>query len=178
MSDDLLLELEITSPVGVSLENIEDLVRVVAREVSLAVEGMKGSVVTFENGWRRIIMDVAKGQRTEIQAARPRLLSAIETRLSLLKQTHILAKWLCKLGRADLPDPDVLLPEIIGMEGLKTRVFDRWQTADDLEDLAARDYPLTTADLDQIGPQRRPPTSYYAEESKSKPARRQCRYSA
>jgi hypothetical protein len=44
-------------------------------------------------------------------------------------------------------------------------VFDRWQTADDLEDLAARDYPLTTADLDQIWPQRRPPESYYAEES-------------
>ena len=45
------------------------------------------------------------------------------------------------------------------MERLKARVFDRWQTAEDLEDLAARDYPLTTADLDQIGPHRRPPAS-------------------
>ena len=63
-------------------------------------------------------------------------------------------------------DPDFLLPEIDGMERLKTRVFDRWQSADDLEDLAARDYPLTTADLDQIGPQRRTPASWYAEEGK------------
>jgi hypothetical protein len=56
--------------------------------------------------------------------------------------------------------------EIDGQERFKADVLDRWQTADDLEDLAARDYPLTTADLDRIGPQRRPPESYYAEESK------------
>ena len=40
------------------------------------------------------------------------------------------------------------------------------RSGEDLEDLAARDYPLTTADLDQIGPQRRPPDSWHAEESK------------
>ncbi|MCI0380525.1 MAG: hypothetical protein L0215_23305 [Gemmataceae bacterium] len=52
------------------------------------------------------------------------------------------------------------------MERLKARVFDLWQTAEDLEDLAARDYPLSTADLDKIGPQHRPPASFYADESK------------
>src|SRR5713101_7643952 len=76
MPDDLLLKLETTAPVAGSLENIEDLVRVVTRELGLAVECMKGSALTFENGWRHIIMDVAKGQTTQIQAARPRLLSA------------------------------------------------------------------------------------------------------
>ena len=58
------------------------------------------------------------------------------------------------------------MPEITGMERLKAGVFDKWQSADDLEDLAARDYPLTTADLDRIGPQHRPAASYYAEDSK------------
>lgn len=101
-----------------------------------------------------------------MQAARPRLLSAFDKRLSLLQHTHALAIWLRKLGRADVPDPDVLLPEIGSMERLKASVFDQWQTADDLEDLCARDYPLTTAELDQIGPHRRPPASFYAEESK------------
>ena len=52
------------------------------------------------------------------------------------------------------------------MERLKAEVFDRWQTADDLEDLAARDYPLTTEELDRIGPSRRPPASWYVEEGK------------
>ena len=77
-----------------------------------------------------------------------------------------MACWLRKMGHAEAPDPDALLPEIAGLERLKATVFDRWQTADDLEDLAARDYSLTSADLERIGPQRRPPASFYAEESK------------
>jgi hypothetical protein len=169
MPEDLLLELEPAAPVAGSFESIEDLEREALRyadQVGLAVEGMKGSAVTFENIWRRIIIEVAKGQTTEIHAARQRLLSGFEKRLSLLKHTHALARWLRELGRADVPDPEVLSPEIAGMERLKAHVFDRWQTADDVEELAARDYPLTTADLDQIGPQRQPPASYYAEESK------------
>jgi hypothetical protein len=169
MPDDLLLELESAAPAAGSFKSIEDLEREALRyadQVGLAVEGMKGSAVTFEDIWRRIIIDVAKGQTTKMHAARPRLSSAFEKRLSLLKHTHALAKWLRELGRADVPDPDVLLPQIAGMERLKASVFDHWQTADDLEELAARDYPLTTTDLDQTGPQRRPPAAYYAEESK------------
>jgi hypothetical protein len=167
MPEDLLLELESAAPVAGNLEHIGDLVDDVTREVGLAVSGMKGSSLRWENAWRgSIVRDVAKGQTTEIQALRPRLASAFEKLLSQLKETHELVQWLHKSGRADVPDPDVLLPEISGMERLKTSVFDRWQTAEDLEDLAARDYPLTTAELDTIGAQHRPPESYYAEESK------------
>jgi hypothetical protein len=166
MPEDLLLELEDAPAVTGSLENIEHLLPVVMREVGRAMKGMHGTARTFENAWRRIVLDVARGQTAETQAARPRLLSAFFKRLSLLKQAHKLATGLADLGDEAAPDPDALLPEIAGMERLKTNVFDRWQTADDLEDLAARDYPLTTADLDKIGPQRRPPLSYYADESK------------
>jgi len=166
MPEDLLMELETAPPVAGSLENIEDLLRVVMREVGWAAEGMKGSSLAFENAWSQIITNVAKGQTAQMQALGPRLRSAFDKRLSLLKETHSLLTWLHKRGRTDLPEPDVLLPEIAGMERLKGRVFDPWQTTDDLEDLAARDYPLTTADLDRIGPQRQPPASWYAEENK------------
>jgi hypothetical protein len=166
MPEDLLPNLETAAPVVGSLENIKDLVRVVTRELGLAVEGMKGSALTFENTWRRLVLEVARGRTTEVQAVRPRLLRAFENHLDLLRQTHTLATWLRTLGRADGPLLEVLVPEIATMERLKASVFDHWQTADDLEDLAARDYPLTTADLDRIGPHRRPPASYYAEESK------------
>ncbi len=127
MSEDLLLELEAAGPVAENLENIEDLVRVVVREVGWAVEGMKGSALAFENGWRRMILDVAKGETTEMQAIRPRLLDAFERRLSLLKRTRALAAWLVALGRADTPNPDILAPEIASMERLKAHVFDHWQ---------------------------------------------------
>jgi hypothetical protein len=168
MPEDLLVQLETAPPsVAGRLENIEDLVRVVIREVGWAVEGMQGSVSVFENAWRRIVLDVAQGRTAEMQMVRQRLLQAFAKRLDLLKRTHALAGDLRKVhGQETIPDPDILLPEIAGMERLKADVFDRWQTSDDLEDLAARDYPLTTADLDRIGPLRRPPASYYAEESK------------
>ncbi|HEX5271745.1 MAG TPA: hypothetical protein VFW33_14705 [Gemmataceae bacterium] len=166
MPEELLPDF-VTSPVvAASLENIGDLVRVVVRDAGLAMKGVKGSAAAFENSWRRIVLDVARGRTAEMQAGRPRVLAAFEKRLRELKETHALAVWLSKLGRPESPDPDVLLPEIAGLERLKARVFDSWQTADDLEDLAARDYPLTTADLDRIGAQRLPPASYYTEESK------------
>jgi hypothetical protein len=166
MPEDLLQQLETPATVAGSLENTEDLVRVVLREVSWAVQGLKGSALTFENAWRSIVLDVARGRTAEIQASRSHLLNAFEKRLGVLKQTQVLATWLSKPGNADGLGPDVLVPEIRGMERLKADVFDRWQTADDLEDLAARDYPLTTSDLDRIGPHRKPPASYYADESK------------
>lgn len=161
-----MLQLETMPVVAGHLQNVEDLVRVVAREVASAVEAMKGSAATFEAAWRRMVQDVARGQMTEVHAARPRLLRAFEQRLALLHETHILGRWLRDRGRVDGPGPDALLPEIAGLEQLKARILDRWQTADDLEDLAARDYPLTAADLDGLGPRRRPPAGYYAETSK------------
>ena|SRR5438046_2545859 len=169
MPKDLLQELEAAAPLAGSLESVEDLVREAmthAAQVGLAVEGLRGSAGAFESIWQRIIIHVGKGQAAEINAGRPRLLSVFEKRLLLLRQIHALATWLRKLGSAEVPDPDVLLQEIDGMERLIIRVFDRWQTAEDLEDLAARDYPLTTADLDRIGPQHRPPASFYTEQSK------------
>jgi len=165
MPEDLLQELKTAGLVAGSFESVEELVREAmthAAQVGLAVQGMHGSALAFENIWRRIIMHVSKGQAAEIHAGRPGLLSVFDKRLSLLKQTHALATWLRKLGSAEVPDPDILLAEIAGMERLKARVFDRWQTAPDLEDLAARDCPLTTTDLDRIGPQHRPPASFYA----------------
>lgn len=162
----MLQGLEPAAPVAVSLENVEVLVGVILRDVTLAVEGMKGSALLFESAWRRIVLEVAKGQTATMQSARPQLLSALERRLGLLKEAHEMSMWLRGLRRADSLAPDALLPEITGLERLKANVFDRWETADDLEDLAARDYPLTTADLDRAGPHRRPPASYYAEESK------------
>jgi hypothetical protein len=169
MPEDLLQELEAANAAAGSLDCIEDLARAVRRhapQVSLAAESMKGSALAFQSIWRRIVVAVANGQTAELHAARSRLLDAFDKRLGQLKDTHNLAKWLCMLGCEDVPAPDALLPEIDAMERLRTTVFDRWETADDLETLAARDYPLATAELERIGPQRRPAASYYNEESK------------
>jgi hypothetical protein len=169
MPEDLLQELETADSVAGSLESIEELVREAmghAAQVTSAVAGMRGSALTFQKIWRRIVIEVANGQTSEMQAARPRLLSALEKRLGLLRDTYALAEWLRMLGREDMQAAAVLRPEIDALSQLKASVFDRWHSAEDLEELAARDYPLTSADLDRIGPRHRPPASYYKEETK------------
>jgi hypothetical protein len=166
MPEDLLQELQIGNPAAESLEKIEQLVLVHERDVGLAVEGMRGSFRVFENIWQQIVMDVAKGQTTEVQTARQQLLLAFQKRLNLLRLYHALATLLHESDKMCTPAPDVLAPEIAGLERLKAEVFDRWQSAEDLEELAARDYPLTTEYLDRVGPNRQPPASYYAEENK------------
>ena len=162
----LLEELENTDWAAESLEKVEDALRDARRVVGRIAEKMKGTALAFENAWRKIVANVAKGQTAEMQAARPGLLNDFEKWLGLLKQAHALLTRFQNQGWTDLLDPDLLLPVIADMQRLKVRVFDPWQSAEDLEDLAARDYPLTTADLDRIGPQRHPPASWYAEESK------------
>jgi len=163
---DLLETLEIPATAAGGLGDIEDLVRIAMRQLGVAVEGLKGSAFLFEKAWKRIVLAVADGHTTEIQAARPRFAAAFAERLRLLKEAYDIATKFQKLGSVDVPVPEILLPEIAGMEWLKATVLDHWQSGEDLEDLAARDYPLTTADLDRIGPQCKPPASWYEEEAK------------
>jgi hypothetical protein len=167
---DLLAELEAaTPPPPEQLEHTDQLLQVfqqIVQRVNWGVEHCKGSVVLFERIWRTIVAAVAEGRMAEVQATREPFLKAVEDRLRVLKTTHTQATKVRAMGIPGTPDPAVLLPELAGMEKLKTRVCDRWQTADDVEDLAARDYPLTTADLDRIGPKHRPPASWYSEEGK------------
>src|SRR5262245_29066565 len=122
---DLLEDLETTPQVAESFEYVENLVLADAIKVGRAVTGMSGTAKLFENAWRRIVVAVANGQTIEMQAARSQLLAAFEKRLRLLKDTHALASWMLKRG-ADIPDPDVLLQEIAGMDRLEAHTFDRW----------------------------------------------------
>lgn len=168
MPVDLLHELETGAPAASvdQLENTEEIIRQIIQRVRRGVDCSKGSVNLFENTWRNLVAAVAEGKTAEVQELRERFLKAVEDRLRLLKHTQDQAAFLRSLGITQVPDPALLVPERTGMERLKSRVCERWQTAADLEDLAARDYPLTTADLDRIGPKRQPPASWYAEESK------------
>jgi hypothetical protein len=166
MSDDILLELETVGTATGNLENISDLVRVVRRELDAAVEAMKGSAYVFEKAWQHFIVEVARGNTASVQAARGRFLRAFEKRLSLLEEMRARADWLLSFGAPYGNHSDLLLAEIGGLQHLRARVLDQWSSAEDLEELAAKEYPLNTADLDRIGSQRKPPNSYYVADSK------------
>jgi hypothetical protein len=169
---ELLIELKRALASKESLESLEEqagayerLLRVFTREVRRLTEGVPGSADEFASVWQRCVRFVAEGQTEKVQASRDELSAALAERLDVLKRLHRLAALGHGLVGQEAADPEVLLREIAALERLKSRVFDRWRTVEDLEDLAARDYPLTTADLDRIGPGQPPPASWYAEES-------------
>ena len=64
----------------------------------------------------KAIADTLEGDEqsraVSMHAARPQFVSTFEKKLVSLKDTYALAKWLRELGREEIPDPDVLLPEI------------------------------------------------------------------
>ena len=163
MPEDLLLELECPITVAGRLENIEDLMRVVIREVGWAVEGMRGSSLAFENAWQRIAKDVARGRAPEIHDGRSSFVEAFELRLNQIRGAHRLASSLRSLDREDVPDPDVLLTEIAGLERLKVNVIDRWRTVDDLEELAVEHYPLSASRLEALAASHPPPQAWFEE---------------
>ncbi len=175
MSEDLLLELKTDSPNPVDLEGLENeglalehLWHVYFGQVNAAVGRAQASGVPFENIlniWRRIILEVASGRTVEMQAVRPQLLAALEHRLDLLKRAHGLTQRLRHWpGTEQVADPDPLLPEIADLGRLKADVFDRWQTADELEKLAVEHYPLSASQLQQIAATHAPPPEWYAGE--------------
>jgi hypothetical protein len=135
-------------------------------DASATVAAAQGMADTFRRLWRQIVLEVAHGRTAVIHASRARFAGALERRLELLKLTRALVVSFRDVGRTDISDPSVLAAEIAELERLKTTVIDHWKTGEDLEDLAARDYPLSTADLEHIGPLRQPPAAFYAEESK------------
>lgn len=130
-----------------------------AEEVSRLVRGVIGSAALFEEIWRQCVQGAARGETEEIQAQRESLRQGFTLRLDLLRRAGTMAGQVNGSASAELAN------EIGRMERLQERVFDKWKTAEDLEDLAARDYPLSRAELDRIGATRQPPQSWYEEQS-------------
>jgi hypothetical protein len=172
MTEPLRIELKPVETSKANVESLEEqasayerLLRVFAREVGRLATALASSAEEFASAWQRCVRLVAAGETERVQATREWLSAGVQDRLDLLKRVHRLAVLGRQHAHNGALDPEVLAQAIAGLERLKEQVLDRWQTTEDLEDLAARDYPLTTADLERIGPGRQPPASWYAEES-------------
>jgi hypothetical protein len=112
------------------------------------------------------VLLVAQGHTQEMHSAREPVLRHFHWRLDLLNRTVKLARWLEEIGAKDVAGADGLLPEIAELESLEERVFDHWRTAENLEALAVREFPLSNEELDQAAAHHRPPASWYEEEGK------------
>jgi hypothetical protein len=171
MSVDLLQKLE-AMPRGVDPAEIEkqgsvlDQMRIAhVHDVAAAVVALKGSEAHFKEIWRQLVLVVAQGRIVEAHAVRPHLLASIDKCLNWLKRIRARAVDLQAMGgREATPDPEELLPDIVGLERLKADLFDRWQSPEDLELLAVNHYPLSKSHLEDIATSHPPAPEWYTEE--------------
>jgi hypothetical protein len=128
-------------------------------EVGRLTAGLRGSAERFGEAWLRCVRAVAKGETERVHAARDRFVTAFERQLGVLQRARRLA------ALANGGDVSALDAEIAAMQRLRERVLNAWQTSEDLEELAARDYPLPYEKLQQLARHFKPPQSWYDEES-------------
>jgi hypothetical protein len=161
MAESLLRELEAgPERLEASAEISDRLHHLFTQEVGRLTAGLAGSARSFDDAWLECVRAVARGETERVHAAHDRFLAAFERRMELLRRGRQLAALANGGGDVSLLDA-----EIAGMQRLRERVFVPWQTSDDLEELAARDYPLPYAKLQELARHFKPPQSWYDEES-------------
>jgi hypothetical protein len=171
MTVDLLAGLSMPSLPAGTLSHLESEIRAAKRQLESAAENMrqcfaelKGSAQNHWRQWQRIVLAVADGQTEDAQATREQALASLERALGELLRVRDLADLLRMESPGATPNPDELNEEIEGLKKLKTDVFDRWHTVEDLERLAVEHYPLTHEQIKQFAATHSPPPEWYAGE--------------
>lgn len=166
MSPTLLPDLESSEAIDAALGGLEDLrayfVAQVRRNIPLALS--QASQVSER--WARCVQAVAKGRTEEVHALREPLQHSVQARLALLREASRLAGIASELGETELTGAPQISEAVARLETLQREVFARWQTADDLEELAVAWYPLPAARLSRIGQQHPAPQAWYDEQGK------------
>ncbi len=106
------------------------------------------------------------GHAEDVQAQREKLLWFVNSRLDQLQRIASLVESISQFARRPLPEPDQLRAIGEELRRLKAAIFDKWVTLENLEDLLAAQFPLSTAKLEALGQQHRPDPAWYAQDTK------------
>jgi hypothetical protein len=137
-----------------------------AAEVQQAVRPLLGVLGQFEEGWRFLCREALAGRVAEMQAARDGFLGAFEDRLRLLREAVDLVRFAERVARRDLPEGGQLEQEAEGLQGKLTKLSTLWQTAEDLEDLAAQSNAPSSEKLEAVRRKYGYPQAWYDDDSK------------
>ncbi len=154
------------APLDAWRQSLDSAARAYANEVQEAVRTYLKEGPSFEDVWRLICRAVLDGKTTEMQAGRERFLAAFERRLHQLQNSRPLVQFAERIAGRDLPVAKQLEAEAEALERKLSRVAERWQTAEDLEDLAAESIELPPGKLEAIRRKHGYPHAWYEEDSK------------
>ena len=108
-----------------------------AAHVQTHIRALLGSAKSFDDGCKLLMRDALAGKATEVQGVRERFLGAFQARLAHLRKGSELARRAGRMAGIDLPEAVLLEDEAKDLGENLARLAARWQTAEDLEDLAA-----------------------------------------
>lgn len=108
-----------------------------AREVQETAATSLEAAARFDEGWRTICGEALAGKAEQMHSLRDHFLGAYEYHLTVLTEVSDLVRFASAQARRDLLELTRLEEARRLLEGKVRRLAERWQTAEDLEDLAA-----------------------------------------
>jgi hypothetical protein len=166
MPDELLLDLDKGKGIDLTLVGIEELRQLFVKQVAKALEMVPDLSNEVYRRWKQLCAAVVAGHLEQVHHRRPEFKELVEARLEQVKHAHQLASMAAVLGDEQLLENTDFPHLIEDLERFRNRVFTAWETAEDLEDLAAADYHLPAARLKALCNKYPPPQSWYEEEGK------------
>lgn len=148
-------------PLGAWRQSLDTSAQAYALEVQQAVRSSLGAVARFDSGWQLICRDALAGRSAEMHALRQSFLGSYEHCLQALHEARELARFAQQVTQRALPEELELANEAKMLATKLKRLSDRWQSADDLEDLAAESIAPSDEKLQAVRRQYGYPQAWY-----------------
>ena len=166
MPEELLIDLDEGKGFDATLGGLEGLRRLFVEQARSVLDLVIPFPSQVRQRWGQLCRAVAAGHLEQVHRLRPEFSAWVETRLSHLKDAQRLASKAAVLEDAELPGSAELPRLIRELERFRDRVFSAWKTPEDLEDLAAADYPLPASRLEALCRHYPPPPDWCQQEDK------------
>jgi hypothetical protein len=119
--------------------------------------------------WKQVIANVvADGHGENVQGDRDTFLSMVDVNIRVVEVARRLAVEAELLGGDPVAGADRLAGELVRIRAFRDSTAEKWRTVEDLEDLAAEENALTSAELAEFVKHHPPPAEWY-EQDEPKP---------
>ena len=113
--------------------------------------------------WEEMCRVVASGRGSEVHAERSGIVELVRRDRATLDRVDQLVRLTAQVVGKVVPGAAEISTAIAELERFQTDVLDRWQTLEDLEELAVEHYPLSAAKLEELAVRYPAPQAWYDE---------------
>ncbi len=137
-----------------------------ARAVQQAVAPVLGARTQLDEAWRFLCREALAGRGAEMQILREQFLRALTDQVLLLREARDLVRFAAQVTQRDLPEVAQLEEQADALQSKLNKLSARWQTAEDLEDLAAECLAPSAEKLEAVRRKYGYPQAWYDDDSK------------